>query len=197
LAVTFPKNGLVEEGPLTLREQQGLEAAARQLDGVAYLGVMLCLHAGMLLGEVCGLKWEDIDLQARTLTVCRTLQRVALANPGGGPKTQLVFLPPTAPRVISLPPRLSALLKEQEGGGGYVLSANGKPMEPRVFQYRFKKILQAADLPAGNCRATRTTFMARALENGLDVNLLEDMLGMRVLCERVGRRLGRNTTGSR
>ena len=41
------------------------------------LSVLLALYTGMRLGEVCALKWLDIDWEKRTITICRTAQRVA------------------------------------------------------------------------------------------------------------------------
>ena len=42
------------------------------------LAVMLALHAGLRVGEVCALRVSDIDFLAGTLHVCRSVQRVTL-----------------------------------------------------------------------------------------------------------------------
>jgi len=43
-------------------------------------GILVCLFMGLRLGEICALKWEDIDFQNRTLHVNRTVQRLECVN---------------------------------------------------------------------------------------------------------------------
>ena len=40
------------------------------------LGILICLYMGLRLGEICALKWEDIDFQRKTIHINRTVQRI-------------------------------------------------------------------------------------------------------------------------
>ena len=58
---------------LTVPEQARLEQAAAEADEIEYL---LCLYTGLRVGELCALRWEDIDFEGRILHVARTVQRI-------------------------------------------------------------------------------------------------------------------------
>ena len=44
------------------------------------LGILICLYMGLRLGEVCALKWEDIDFQRKTIHINRTVQRIQVGQ---------------------------------------------------------------------------------------------------------------------
>jgi integrase len=196
---TFLKSGLKEtcrreifdvkipkkrgEGVLFLSEteQDRLEAAALGAGADTYVGIMLCLYIGIRIGEMCGLMWDDIDLAHGMLYVRRTMQRVPQEGPGPQ-KTKLLFLSPkteSSARSIPLSTMLVDLLTahKAKSGSRFVVSRLGRPVEPRVFQYRFKKILTAAKLPDINYHATRHTFSTRAIEQDFDAKTLSELLG--------------------
>jgi integrase len=74
---------------------------------------------------------------------------------------------------------LSAILKRHrdESESVFVVARGDKPVEPRAFQHRFKKVLEDAGLRDVNYHATRHTFSTRALENDFDVKTLSEILG--------------------
>jgi integrase len=96
----------VERKPLTVDEAKRLLKCAR--DHRLYAMFVVTLLLGLRRGEVLGLRWEDVDLDARVLHVRQTLQRV------GG---QLRYLPPTVPLlsicVAALRDRLPAQSQER------------------------------------------------------------------------------------
>lgn len=59
----------------TTDQQKLTEYLLTKLD-IYKLGILLCLFMGLRLGEICALKWEDIDMISRTLHVNRTVQRL-------------------------------------------------------------------------------------------------------------------------
>ena len=64
---------------LTRSEQNLIQSEARD---TFKLPVLLAAYTGMRLGEICALKWSDIDWEKSTVCVCRTVQRIR--NTGGG-----------------------------------------------------------------------------------------------------------------
>jgi integrase len=179
--IRFPSRPAREIKVFSTDEQGRLEAAAKSAGGNNYIGVILSLYTGIRLGELCGLMWQDIDFECRVLHVNRTMQRIS-DDTDSDTKTKLIFLSPksrTSARSIPLPVFLVSLLARhrQENGGLYVLSHDGKPIEPRAFQYRFKTLLKSAKLKPVNAHICRHTFSVRALENGFDVKTLSEILG--------------------
>lgn len=141
------------------------------------VAVLLCLHAGLRLGELCALKWTDLDFQDRTLTVNRTLQRIAVK----GHETRTILLE-TAPksessrRVVPLAKEMMDLLMQLREDMPYVFGGE-KPLEPRTMQYRFKKILQESGVDERKFHILRHTFATNCVENGMDIKSLSEILG--------------------
>lgn len=138
---------------------------------------LLCLYSGLRLGEACALQWDDIDFAGVSMTVDRTVQRIAV--PGRGAKTALLETDPksaSARRTIPLPPGILAVLARLREGRPYVFGGE-KPLEPRTMQYRFQKILKEAGISGKSFHALRHTFATNCVESGMDAKSLSEILG--------------------
>lgn len=162
---------------LTQNEQKALISVLYQKMDIYKMAILMCLFTGLRLGELCALKWTDVDFNNKTLIVNRTVQRL----PVEGQKTKTVLME-TIPksecskREIPLPDNVCALLKMFQNGSEYIFGANA-PLEPRVLQYHFKKILAEAGLENKNFHILRHTFSTNCIEGGVDVKSLSEMLG--------------------
>lgn len=58
------------------------------------LGVLLSLYSGMRIGEICALKWSDVDFKNHIIHVNKTLQRIYLKNDGGETTSKIVVSSP-------------------------------------------------------------------------------------------------------
>jgi integrase len=168
---------------LSQGEQAYFERFLRREMDKTKLGVLLSLQLGLRIGELCGLRWGDVDFQARTITIFRSLQRIE--NPDkstGAPKTILAALEPKTAhshRVIPLPAHLLSLLKRFYPGNqtGYVTAENGRCVEPRTMRNRFQRLLEECGLPGVNFHALRHSFATNCVENGMDMKSLSELLG--------------------
>lgn len=141
------------------------------------VAVLLCLYTGLRLGELCALRWVDLDLENRTLTVNKTVQRVAAQ--GYMTKTILMETGPkseSSERTIPLTAEIAELLAQFKENSSYVFGGE-KPLDPRTMQYRFKKILKAAEINDRNFHLLRHTFATNCVENRMDVKTLSEILG--------------------
>lgn len=141
------------------------------------LGILLCLSTGLRLGEICSLKWSDIDLEGKLLYVNRTVQRIAVDAHStktmlleGAPKS--MFSKREIPLPDSIIPYLSAFIREK----GYVISEKG-PTEPRTYQYRFQRLLAKAGVEKHNFHIIRHTFATNCINSGADIKSLSEILG--------------------
>ncbi len=140
-------------------------------------GIIICISTGLRLGEICALKWEDIDLEGKLLHVNRTVQRIAVD--GEASKTILMEGVPKSifsKREIPLSDEMVRLLFSYYGKGGYVINKNG-PAEPRTYQNRFYKYLQNAGIERKNFHILRHTFATNCVASGVDVKSLSEILG--------------------
>ncbi len=141
------------------------------------LGVFLCLFTGLRLGELCALKWDDIDRDGRTLFVKRTVQRTYVER--GGSKTALLETSPKSSRSkreIPLPDVIIALLMDYRNGKEYIFGGSG-PLDPRNMQNHYKRIVREAGIPYKNFHTLRHTYATNCIEGGTDVKSLSEMLG--------------------
>jgi len=141
------------------------------------LAVLLCLFTGLRLGELCALKWSDIDFENKTLFINRTVQRLYVE--GYNTKTSLVETEPKSAqskREIPLQDIMIALLFNFMDGKEYVFGGN-KPMEPRTMQYHYRKFLEKAKIPYKNFHTLRHTYATNCIDGGADIKSLSEMLG--------------------
>lgn len=142
------------------------------------LGVLLTLNSGLRLGELCALRWSDIDLHAGFLRVEREVQR--LYEKG---HTRLVVQPPKSEsscRRIPLPADMLSLLatyKPKHTGDTCLLTGTSILPEPRTMQNRYKSLLKRAGVPYRNFHALRHTYATRCIEQYVDVKSVSEMLG--------------------
>lgn len=140
--------------------------------------IFLCLNTGIRLGELCGLRWGDLNLNENTIKISRTVQRVHL-----GKGTKLMVQPPkslSSERTIPLPTKLIGMilsLQKEAGEKDYILSGRSNPMDPRTVQYRFARFLKRESITQRNFHVLRHSFATRCIEKGMDVKSLSEILG--------------------
>ncbi|MDP2856512.1 MAG: site-specific integrase [Bacillota bacterium] len=172
---------------LTLDEPQARllleQAGATRLIAPVVLGLM----SGLRRGEICGLRWRDVDLERGELSVLQTIQR----QTGKG----LVVQPPKSNgslRSVSLPPSAVAHLRKWRGrqredrlaagpawrGGDYVCATlDGGPLEPTELSKSFRRLADSLDLPPVRFHDLRHTYAHVARRAGVDIKLIQAALG--------------------
>lgn len=146
-----------------------------------HAGILLSLFAGLRVGELCALRWEDIALDEGLIYVRHTMHRIQSVEPEG-PRTRVVFTSPktaTSNRMIPLPEDLAVLLKALPGPhrGFFLTGREDVYSEPRVMQYHFRRTLERCGISYANYHALRHTFATRCIELGFDVKCLSELLG--------------------
>ena len=171
----------VEIRVLTRHEQEILCAYLYNNISPRNIGILLSLFAGLRVGEICALRWEDIALGERLLYVRHTMQRIQNLEPEG-PRTRVVITDPksiTSSRMIPLPEDLAHLIETLPGEhrGFFLTGREDRYAEPRVMQYHFCRAMERCSLPYANYHALRHTFATRCVELGFDVKCLSELLG--------------------
>ena len=145
------------------------------------LGILAAFYTGIRIGEVCALKWEDINLNEEIIYVRKNLQRVKSEASDAGNTQILIQTPKTSNsfRIIPIPPILLCHLKEhKKEDGQYIIKGKKKPWtEPRTLQYRFAQILHKCGIENFNFHMLRHAFATRCIETGFDVKSLSEILG--------------------
>ena len=177
--IVLPKKKKSEITLLDDEEQQKLQQYIAENPNHTTMGLALSMSTGIRIGELCALQWKDIDLEKRILTVRKTMQRIQC--PTDTAKTKLIITEPkseTSCRNIPIPDCMMNLLQNFRGKqDSFVLSETEKPVEPRVMQYRFQKILKNAKLPSVHFHALRHIFASNCIKWGFDIKALSELLG--------------------
>ena len=173
---TMPKTEQKRTDVLSHNERHKLESFLIDNMCLTNLAVLLCLFTGLRIGELCGLKWEDIDFSDCTLSVKRTVQRI---NKGG--VSQVIVGTPksrTSVRIVPIPEFLMKFLENYKSCDKFYIITNAiKPAEPRTMQNRFKSILKSCGIRNVNFHLLRHTYATVCIEKGFDPKTLSELLG--------------------
>lgn len=156
-----------------------LSVLLQEQSGTA-LGTMIALCTGMRIGEICALRWCDVDLKSGVIHVKQTISRVNSNDTDQ--KTKLILdTPKTLSSQRDLP--VSAALKSmletayQKRSSQFVVSRDEHFVGTRTFDHQYRNMLRKHGLPVIHFHALRHTFATRCAQTGMDAKALSQLLG--------------------
>ena len=183
IEIIYPKEEPKEMLVMNKEEQtRFLRCLLTDMDEVKF-GIIMVLLTGMRIGEICALKWQDINLKAGIININQTMQRLADLSEGAENKTKILIgntKSAHSMRVIPLPEYGVTLCRKMQPGNpeAYVLTGEVQRfMEPRTLQNKLKKITTACNLKGVHFHTLRHTFATRCVEVGFEIKSLSEILG--------------------
>ena len=146
------------------------------------LGIYISLSTGLRIGEICALKWSDINVTDGTITVSRTIERIYIIE-GEKKHTELVINTPKTKnscREIPMSKELLAMikpLKKVVNEDFYVLTNDERPTEPRTYRNYYNGLMAKLDIPKLKYHGLRHSFATRCIEAGCDYKTVSVLLG--------------------
>ena len=188
-AVKISEKAQKERRILSPQEQQSLiQALEGERKGFM---ILLDLFTGLRCGELLGLRWGDVDIENKTITVRQNIQRLY----GEDGKSHLIIDTPKTKNSIRTIPLLSEIVDKLQkhqtrqvqerllAGQSWVdnnlvfCTEQGKPYDPRNLQTFLDRITDKINMSHVNTHALRHAFATRALEQGISLKAVSDILG--------------------
>ena len=144
------------------------------------LGILISLLCGLRIGEVCGLKWCDIDFENEILSVNRTVQRIYIKKTISSESKIIISSPKTTSsfRNIPLSKHLIKIMKNlRKNDDFYIITGNKNFIEPRIYRKYYYSILSSLNLSKLSFHSLRHTFTTQAIELGTDYKTVAEILG--------------------
>ena len=142
------------------------------------IGELIMLETGMRIGEMCGVKWEDINLEKGTIKIKRTVQRIYDPESKnckiniGSTKTS------AGERTVPISQTTAKYLrKHKKDASIYVASGKETPTEPRTHRQYHSTLLKKLGIKYITPHGLRHTFATRAIQNGVDPKTVSAILG--------------------
>ena len=147
---------------------------------------VLLVETGMRLGELLGLRWEDVDVDGRQLQIRQTLSslggRIILSEPKTATSRRLYELSPQAIDALKVHRARQAAERLAAGSAwaasGHVIATEiGTPVDPSNFRRRFATISKAAGIQKCHPHELRHTAASLMLSRGVPLHIVADVLG--------------------
>lgn len=134
-------------------------------------GLLICLYSGIRIGELCGLKYGDIN--SRRISINRTVQRTYREDG----KSRILISTPKSKKSVRVIPKHKNIPVFNENKNHFILTNNLCPMEPRKVRNELKKILNNLNINYKSFHTIRHTFATKLIQNSTDIKAVSEILG--------------------
>lgn len=181
LSFIYPKNHKESQiYILSKKEQNKITSYALDNLNNRNIGFLLSLYSGLRIGEVCALKWEDIDFNKNILHINKTIQRIYIKDKKCNISKVIITSPKTekANREIPINRDFVNLLKKiRTDNDNYIITGSNHYLEPRTYRKYFNNVIKLLNIKKFNFHSLRHTFATNCISLGVDYKTVSELLG--------------------
>jgi integrase len=166
-AIEWFRVGPTEFDFLDFEEAERLIEAAATAMPAWHAPIVLALKTGMRLGELRGLRWQDVDLVSGQLTVCRNLPRDVEGTPKSG-RSRTIDLSITAVKALKAHRHLRERVFSSPEGTDYT---------PFQWSLRLGAVCKRAGLRKIGWHVLRHTTTSHLVMRGVPMKAIAELLG--------------------
>lgn len=147
-------------------------------DSKIRIPIYIAVYLGLRRSEICGLQWDKIDLDSRTIRICR--KAVQYWDENGNQVAELSDQMKTiySDRTLPIPDALyDVLIKEEIKDGPVCRHKNGRPMQPQYISSSFISLLKKNELRKIRFHDLRHTCASLLLSSGAAMKEVQVILG--------------------
>lgn len=164
---------------LSLTHQRILMRHLAEQPTTQNIGILIALCTGMRIGEVCALKWNEVDFSQKIITVNQSVGRIyncklkTTEKVHSSPKTKNSY------REIPISKILYQALKivKKQSQSPYVVGNSAESKEPRSYRDYYNRLLKRLKIPHLVFHGLRHTFATRCIESQCDYKTVSVILG--------------------
>ncbi len=140
----------------------------RHLSGIWFEIVYIALKTGLRRGELQGLQWQDVNLEAKSLIVRHNWCSVnyALQSPKGN-----------ATRTIPLSDEIVKMLRDRQQSEGFVFSVNNFVFQPVTLGEHLTRACKEAGIRKVTCHVLRHSYASQLALKGAPIAMIQKLLG--------------------
>ncbi len=181
LQIAFPKVKTKEMKVFSQEDEKVLKQYILNNLNTKNFGILFCLYTGLRIGELCALRWNDIDLDKQIIYINKTIIRIKDVDNIMTNKTKIIVSMPktdASNRIIPLPSFLIENLKKLKLANNYFFITNtDKYIEPTNYYLYYQNLLKKLNLSHYSFHSIRHTFATKCIENNFDIKSLSEILG--------------------
>lgn len=181
LKFNYPKSKFVKKMNILSKEEQNkIVKYILNNPNNRNIGILLSLFLGIRIGELCALKWSDVDFNNEVILINKTMQRIYTKDISKKESKIIVSNPKTLSSDREIPLNkdiISILCKIKANDDYYFLSGSDKYIEPRCYRNYFNKVLKELEIKHYKFHVLRHTFATNCISLGFDYKIVSELLG--------------------